>query len=526
MKRTIDTLGEGDDGQSNSKRRTFLKGVSAAGLCAAASRGMTGRASAGWSSPYLDDYSTVVNMVEDAGADPNGNEPINPQLEEYAGDDTILVFPPGRYRMNRQFRFTGFDNFGIIGQWNVTLVPDNYHDFDDGDDWNHKLFRLGISYNPGRELLFKNIHVDMTADDTGVRVLEAAISDDMFVDNVKIHGRHDSGAWGPGRFVMTDPDGSGRVRNFRAPRGGNWTSNAPADELWRGPTGILCNTNKGTMTFEDCELGDFPDNGLYAADGSGQVIVDGGTYKNSQTAGIRIGGEDSIVRNATAIVDDARGWGNQHAIRVENSNYVRVQNCDIRVTDPNGEAIKTFGVGAFLLENSRIRTSGGDVVHGLLISDNTDFARIKHTTFEHEAPGGFSLWAQSGADDVHVENCTFVGDGGHESARAAIRTDRDGSVFRDLNVDQRGSSRRRAIEVHGNDCTLVGGKYLGNERALINHGDDTWVENVYADAAPPNEAVLLYDTGHGVYIKKSTIAGGIENRGSEDLKLWANDWSA
>lgn len=399
---------DGNDRTSQS-RRTFLKGISAAGLCGAASRGITGKASAEWSSPHLDDYGTVVNMVDDAGADPNGNEPINPRLEEYAGDDTILVFPPGRYRMNRQFRFTGFDNFGIIGKWDVTLVPDNYHDFDGGGDWNHKLFRLGISYSPGRELLFKNIHVDMTADDTGVRVLDAAISDDMFVDNVHVQGRHDSGAWGTGRFVMTDPAGSGHVRNFTATDGATWTSNSPADRLWRGPTGILSNSNMGRMLFEDCELGDFPDNGLYAANGSGQIIVDGGTYRNSQTASVRIGGHNSVVRDAEIVVNDGRGWGKQHAIRAENSNYIRVKRCNIRTPDPNGAAIKTFDVGAFLLEDSKIRTGGSDVVHGLRISGDTKRARVLDNVFRHNGSGGYNLWIRDGANQVKTVGNRFVG---------------------------------------------------------------------------------------------------------------------
>ncbi|WP_458187832.1 twin-arginine translocation signal domain-containing protein [Haladaptatus sp. NG-WS-4] len=176
-------------------RRNFLKGVSAAGLCAAGTGEMTGKASA--RPPLLDNFETVIDMVEDAGADPTGNEPITPLLREYADDDTVLVFPPGRYRMNEQFRFTGFNNFGIYGKWDVTIVPDNYYDFDDGGD-----------YAPGKDLLFKNIFVDQTAKDTGIRVLDAAVSDGLHVENVNMRGRHDSGTWGPLRAVITDPDGS------------------------------------------------------------------------------------------------------------------------------------------------------------------------------------------------------------------------------------------------------------------------------------------------------------------------------
>lgn len=271
----------------------------------------------------------------------HGDEPINPLLEEYSDDDTMLLFPPGRYRMNEQFRFTGFEHFAIVGEYDVTIVPDDFHNFDDG---------------------------------------------------------------------------------------GDWTEDTPGDELWRGPTGIVCNTiNKGTITFKDCSLGGFPDNGLYAANGDGQVIVDGGVYKNSQTASVRIGGKDSIVKNARIVIDDSSGRGNQHAIRAENSNYIRVIDCDIEVTDPNGDAIKTMDVDLFLLGGSTVRTAGDDVIHGLLLQERTTMARIKESTFVHEAAGGFSVWVDDG------------------------------------------------------DSLVYQGRYVGNMTPVLNYGDNAWIESIYAD---------------------------------------------
>ncbi|WP_458209975.1 hypothetical protein [Haladaptatus sp. NG-SE-30] len=501
-------IAEHDETHANEKttRRTFLKGVSAAGLCAAGARGMTGTARAGWSPPVLDDYGTVIDMVEDAGADPNGNEPIGPQLREYADDDTLLVFPPGRYRMKRQFRFTGFKNFGIYGKWNVTIVPDNYYDFDDGGDWNYRLFRLGISYAPGKDLLFKNIHVDQTANDTGIRVLEAAVSDGLEVRNVTVQGRHDSGTWGPLRVVITDPDGSGIVKGFRAPDGGDWTGSTPGDRLWRGPTGIICNGhNKGKMTFKNCKLGFFPDNGLYAANGSGQIVVDGGVYKNSQTASVRIGGKSSIVKNARIVVDNATWKGAQHAIRAENSKFLRVKNCDIEVTVPNGAAIKTLDVGLFRLVNTTVRTAGNEVVHGLRVRSKTNKVQVWGSKFVHDAVGGYSVYIEDGKNPVYINNSDFKGDGGHESARAAIRCERDECEFRNLDIRQTGTWRRRAIEVIGKDCLLYQGKYVSREPPLINRGDNTWVEDIYAKSTAGKVAVRLHDSGDGVYLKKSTL---------------------
>ncbi|WP_423746459.1 hypothetical protein V5735_18655 (plasmid) [Haladaptatus sp. SPP-AMP-3] len=485
---------------------------------------MSGTASA--EIPYASDYGTVVNMVDDAGADPNEGDSITPLLREYADDDTLLYLPGGRYYMDEQFRFTGFNNFGIIGEDDTTIVPADYYDFDDGGDWNYRLFRLGIAYSPGRDLRFQNITVDQTADDTGVRVIETAMDDGLIVRDVTVNGQHDSGTWGPGRFVITDSNGEGLVDNFSAADGGAWSGNTPADQLWRGPTGIICNRyNKGSITFKDCKLGRFPDNGLYAANGSGQIIVDGGYYENSQTASIRIGGRDSIVKNATISVNESSGHGNQHAIRAENAGYMRIIDCDVAVSDPNGDAIKSKNVGLLYVDGLNVKTSGNDVCHALRLQDDTRQSRIKNSTFTHEASGGFSLWIQDGEDPVHVENSRFVGNGGDESARAAVRCDRDECNFRDLYVKQLGSSRRRALVNTGENNLVYKGEFRSEEYPIIDHGVSSWIEGVYANSERDLPGLRLTESASDTYVKKSHIVDGIRDD-SNDVSGWGNDFSA
>lgn len=211
-----------DDSGPRVGRRTVLSSVAAA---AAGSTLATGRARAKRSIPdrLADTFGNVVNVAR-AGANRKGKRSINPVLEELRADDTLLYFPPGEYYMDRQFRFTGFENFGLYGD-DATLVPADYHDNADG---NHKLFRLGTHYAPGKRAVVENFTVDFRAPDTGVRAFEVAASDELLVRDVDVVGRHDSGMWGPGRFVVTDPDGEGFVERFRAPGGGEWSSNTPA----------------------------------------------------------------------------------------------------------------------------------------------------------------------------------------------------------------------------------------------------------------------------------------------------------
>ncbi|MFB9809002.1 hypothetical protein ACFFQF_29605 [Haladaptatus pallidirubidus] len=201
-------------------------------------------------SEYDDDYDTVIN-VTDVGADNNGNESITPVLEEHADDNTLLYFPSGRYYMDEQFRFTGFTNFGMVGH-DAELVPASYQDFNDNGG-NYRLFRLGVDDNPGTDLRVEGFTVDQTAENTGIRVIEAAVTDGLVVRDINIQGLHDSGTFGPARFEIVNADGTGLVEQFNAPDGGAYIGNAPGDSLWRGPTGILCNQNSGTITYRDCD---------------------------------------------------------------------------------------------------------------------------------------------------------------------------------------------------------------------------------------------------------------------------------
>jgi len=148
------------------------------------------------------------------------------------------------------------------------------------------------------------------------------VDDGLHVEDVDVVGRHDSGTFGPGRFNVLDVGGEGVVRRFTARDGAQWESETPnAGNVWRGPTGILANMTAGTLRFEDCELGGFPDNGLYASGGSGQIVVDGGDYRNSNAPNIRVGGAKAVVRSATVTVDEtpAVGFDDQRGIRLQNA---------------------------------------------------------------------------------------------------------------------------------------------------------------------------------------------------------------
>ena len=93
----------------------------------------------------------------------------------------------------------------------------------------------------------------------------------------------------------------------------------------------------GTITFRNCWVEGFGDNGLYAsapgAGADGAVIVEGGLYKNNNIANVRIGSSNSVVRGATLVnteVFDKRSAVNMRNLRIRQpGDDIVVEDCDI-----------------------------------------------------------------------------------------------------------------------------------------------------------------------------------------------------
>ncbi len=514
---------------SERSRRTFLQGLTAAG---ATGIGLTTTASASTSDPYAhyyDDYATVVDVVE-AGADDTGNESITPVLEAERADDTLFVFPEGRYFMDEQFRFTGFENVGFVGD-GATLVPADYYAFDGPQ---YRLFRLGVSYSPGRQLRFEGFDVDQTAPDTGIRTIEAYVSDRLEVRDVTIHGQHDSGTWGPGMFNVTDSDGWGIVERFRAPDGGAWVENTPNDgNRWRGPIGIEANQNAGTLEFRRCWLGAFPNNGLYAAGGDGEIIVHGGLYRNSNGANIRVGGRGSEVRWPTVEVDHTRSQDrSQRGIRMENGRNITVHGAAIEVTSPKptSHAISVMNTcESARIENTRLQLEGSDVNHGIVVSPEAGETTIVDTEITHETAGGYPLWIRDSdrTEQVLAEYLSISGRAGDESGfRDGIRCERDGCRFSHVDVTQYGRNGvdRNAIVNTASDLTVYKSTLRASQYPYIDIGSNAVVRDSDLESSGGHEAVCLYSSSENPAFKKNRLVDGIRDLGASGVVVWENSY--
>ncbi|WP_229504708.1 right-handed parallel beta-helix repeat-containing protein [Natrinema versiforme] len=516
---------DGSDSRTRSRRR-FLGGTVAA---CAAGIGLTATAGAA-SEPYghyYDDYATVVD-VTDAGADDTGTESITPVLEDLRDDDTLLVFPEGEYFMDEQFRFTGFENFGVVGE-NATLIPATYHEFDGPQ---YRLFRLGVSYNPGDRLRFEGFDVDQTAPDTGIRVIEAYAADRLEVRDVTVRGQHDSGTWGPGLFNVTDPDGRGIVERFRAPDGGAWVSETPnAGNRWRGPIGIEANETEGTLEFRRCWLGGFPNNGLYAAGGNGTIVVHGGLYRNSNGANVRVGGQGSEIRWPTVEVDSTRSADeSQRGIRIENGRDLEIYGAAVEISSPKptSHAISVMNTcNSARIDNTRIEIRGSEVNHGIVLSPDCGEATIVDTEITHETAGGYPLWIRDNdeGEQVLAETLTISGRAGDASGfRDGIRCERDSCRFSNIDVTQHGrdGADRNAVVNTGEDLTIYRSDLRASQYPFVDLGTEALVRDSTLESSAGREAVCLYSSSTNPTFKKNRLVGGIRDLGASGVTTWEN----
>ncbi|WP_265111445.1 hypothetical protein [Halosolutus halophilus] len=455
-------------------------------------------------------YETVVDVVE-AGADPEGNESITPVLRDNVGDDTLLEFPAGEYYVDEQLRLTGFENVGFVGE-NATLVPANYHAFDGPQ---YRLFRLGTSDNPGRDLRFENFDVDQSADDTGIRVINAEVEDGLTVRNVTVRGVHDSGTWGPGLFNITDPDGEGVVSRFHATGGAVHVDETPnAGNMWRGATGISVNQHhRGTLVFKNCSLGGFPDNGLYVSSETGRVDVEGGWYQNSGTASIRLSGRRGTITDAVAVVDtDPHDSAGQHPIRLDGGDRFEIDGVTVDVPRPNGDAIRIMNdVDATAITNTEI-TVGVAPNNGIKIDPEAGQTLIEDVDIEVNGSANAVRILGRDAGAVELADVRITGDAPGTRLRHAIYCERNECRFAGLAVDQPGDDKRRGLELRGETYLVRESEFQTTHVPIVvNGGDGVRIENCYAGTDEGPHSLRITSDSGSVSLSNNDFPAGVRD---------------
>lgn len=293
---------------------------------------------------FADRFERSVDLSR-VGADLAGNEPIGGLLREHAADNTMLYFPRGRYYLEDPWAFVDFSNFGLVGD-EAVIVP---------EDGAHETF-IGLGEAGRAEgLVLSGLTFDFRADRTGGRPVEVRVDDGLLVDGLRVVGRQDV-EHDLLRFDVTGEDGRGVVRRLDLRDGGV--------SKYRITGAYVGDTSRGTITFEDCRIEGFPDNGLYASSAVGPVRVIGGYYANNGISNVRVGGR-GLVRGVHVRCDDAsRGFSNMRGIRLDNGGTARIEDCDVemlQVTDSNGALTLSPWMASAVVRNTRIQVDADRV---------------------------------------------------------------------------------------------------------------------------------------------------------------------
>ncbi|MFC7137890.1 hypothetical protein ACFQRB_18465 [Halobaculum litoreum] len=226
-----------------------------------------------------------------------------------------MYLPAGDYRIADSVSIGGAERVGLVGD-DATIVPS------EGND--DTIVSFGWP-QPVERALFAGITFDFTAENTGGRPLLSR-ADNMLVEDVAVDGEADVDQ-DLFRVDVTDAGGQGIVRRLFLPDG------APPDTKVTGCE--VGDDTRGDVSFIDCEIDRFPDNGLYANPPKGTVRVIGGKYKNNGVAGVRVEvADDAVVRGVHVRCDDAtNGGANMRGIRLRAGRSVLVEDCLVEMME-------------------------------------------------------------------------------------------------------------------------------------------------------------------------------------------------
>jgi len=409
-----------------------------------------------------DDYGTVVDMVADAGCDADGEEPCDAALRDAADDDTLLRFPAGTYRFERTNRLSGLTNLGVVGDGDVTFEAPAGHN----GKW--------IVIDRGRDLLFRNVTLDVTADNCAP-TLQLGVSDGLDVRDVRVVGRgtrDGSAPEGDGGNVpvgsaflpvVRSPDGSGVVERFVAEAGGRIGTYNHGD----GRVGIyIGSSHRGSVRLVDCHLEEFPNNGIYASRTRGVVEVEGGTFRNNDISQVRLGSEGSVVEGATVEVDvEAVGGPNAP------DDYLNPRG--IRIESGRAGAEDGRSSGGVTVRNAAVRMFAAPASPGIAVGTNGGDFTIESTRVRVDADGSTGILAKAPTGGQHYDpppkpHSGTISDarifGESPSGHAVWIIDRAETTIENLRVDQAGDRRdglylSRSPDCTVTDCSLLTGRY-------------------------------------------------------------------
>jgi hypothetical protein len=369
-----------------------------------------------------DEFGTVVDAVR-AGADPEGEEPIDGFLARYADDDTLLSFPAGTYLLP-PMELTDYDHLGIAASHDEHPTFVAPADSCINTDPHIQFARVS-------DFLLEGVDFDFHRPGAGGAVNVIA-SGDATVRDVVARGscRQQVAMF---RIDIRDPAGTGLVERLRLRniQDSGWMTGA-----------YVGKHHSGEVTFRNCELSEFTDNGLYGSapgvsdGGGGSVHTVDGHFENNNVSNIRLGSPGSTARRDNIVVESAPEAEsvNLRGIRFRRGSDQLVEDCQIRF-GPN--VTDSFGAVVFHADSG-----GARVADSRITMESDGIAAVN--AFYHSGGGG---------GGPTFENLTV--DGGASLGYAIRLNGRDGTTFRNCTVEQPGEHRDGIRMAYSEGCELV-----------------------------------------------------------------------
>lgn len=322
----------------NASRREFLRfaGIGATGIGLSGIRPLGAASAAPPSAAESFAYSTEkpkrpkISFAKTVTLDVSSGQNIDDALRRAMREDTLVRIPPGTYEISQSLDMperAGIEGMGDIGGVALRVTP------------NRSFYHVNAD---SRVLYIHNLHYDLSEANNGTG-MKAYVWETGYVGDVTItgHAEHEDAPTGLA-LAARKKDAYLMVERFKDV--GRGTGSHTGQRGGNGRMGIWSGSaqHEGLAYIKDCSVIDVANNGIYAArlGEHGRFHVDGGVYKHNYGAGVRTGGNGSIIENVYIEVDMRQSkrdwWGAQPAIRWEVKGKSRtsaglIRNCDIRM---------------------------------------------------------------------------------------------------------------------------------------------------------------------------------------------------
>lgn len=370
---------------------------------------------------YTEEFERIVH-ADAAGADPSGEEPIDDFIAEYAADDTLVTFGPGTYRLGPVV-LSGLSKFGMVG------LGEERPTFETANSTCHPA-DAHLSFEGVEEFILEDVDFEQNGSGGAIHLFAQG---DVGVRNVKLTG-HCPEQIASMRVDIRDPDAEAIVENLV-------TRDDHRDSQLTGL--YVGRSHAGSITFKDCEIRGFSDNGLYASSPgheggeNGTVEVIGGTFADNNIANVRLGTTGSVARGVTVDVSAPPSLGgavNARGIRLRERGDHVIDDCEITIA-----ADTPASLGAIVFHPD----AGG--------------AEIRNSSIHIDADSVRGINALQPSDDgvpgPILENVSITGRAA--SGYAATLDGRNGTVFRNCTIEQNGHDRGGIRLANARDCQIV-----------------------------------------------------------------------